>query len=296
MPEQRTPERIRAHYEIEVELADRLRHAPPAERRVLYGTVYDELFQRVPDHPQLTRRADARDQAGYAGIQADLIRQFLPEGGSYVELGAGDCATARALVGYAGRVTAVEVSEEIVPDDLPAGVTVAISDGVSVPVPEASADIVYSNQLMEHLHPDDAVAQLSAVARALKPGGRYLVITPNRLSGPHDVSRAFDDVARGFHLKEYTYRELSGLLRAAGFRRVKVFQRLHGRTLSRLARLMGPASSRPARALARLGDRALVLPLWPFLALERAVSRSPRRLGRLSVFGRALGIHVIAER
>ncbi|HEV3229149.1 MAG TPA: class I SAM-dependent methyltransferase [Solirubrobacteraceae bacterium] len=296
MPEQRSPERVRAHYEIEVELADRLRQAAPAQRRELYGTVYDELFQRVPDHPQLTRRSDAGDRARYAGIQVDLIRQFLPLGGSYVELGAGDCATARGLLEHAGRVTAVEVSEEIIPDDVPAAVAVAISDGVSVPVPESSADVVYSNQLMEHLHPDDATAQLTGVARALKAGGRYIVITPNRLSGPHDVSRSFDDVARGFHLKEYTYRELSDLLREAGFRRVKVFQRLHGRTLSRIAKLAGGPSSRPGRALERFGDRALVLPLWPFLALERVAALAPRRLGHSSVFGRALGLHVIAER
>jgi hypothetical protein len=134
------------------------------------------------------------------------------------------------------------------------------------------------------------------VGRALKPGGRYLVVTPNRLSGPHDISRAFDDVARGFHLKEYTYGELSRALRQAGFRRVRVFQRLHGRTLSRMGRLAGGPSSRPAGALERLGDRALVLPLWPFLALERLVALSPRRLGRLSACQRALGMHVVADR
>jgi len=226
----------------------------------------------------------------------ELIRQFLPPGGSYVELGAGDCATARRVAAHAARVTAVEVSEEIVPADLPESVHVAISDGVSVPVPAASADIVYSNQLMEHLHPDDAFEQLRNVAAALKPGGRYLVITPNRLSGPHDISQAFDPVARGFHLKEYTYRELAALFSQAGFRRVRVFQRLHGRTLTRLAGALGGPSSRVGRVLERLGGRALVLPVAPFVALERVVSLAPGRLGRISAFQRALGISAIAER
>jgi SAM-dependent methyltransferase len=296
MAQARTPGQIREHYDVEVELADRLRQAPPAERRRLYGRVYDELFRRVPDHPQLTRRGDEREQADYASTQVDLIRQFLPANGSYVELGAGDCATARRVAAHAARVTAVEVSEEIIPADLPDSVHVAISDGVSVPVPEATADVVYSNQLMEHLHPDDAFEQLRNVAAVLRPGGRYLVITPNRLSGPHDISQAFDRVARGFHLKEYTYRELATLLRQAGFRRVRVFQRLHGRTLRRLARLLGGSASAPGRALERLGGRTLVLPLSPFLALERLASLSPRRLGRMSAFQRALGISVIAER
>ena len=62
---------------------------------------------------------------------------------------------------------------------------------------------------MEHLHPDDALEQLQNIYSALVPGGIYLCITPNRLSGPQDVSRDFDMVATGFHLKEYTISELS---------------------------------------------------------------------------------------
>ncbi len=47
----RPPAMLRQHYEVEKELADRLRHATREERRILYGTVYDELYQRVPHHP-----------------------------------------------------------------------------------------------------------------------------------------------------------------------------------------------------------------------------------------------------
>ena len=43
----RTTERIRAHYEVERELADRLRNAPREERRALYSLVYDELFRTI---------------------------------------------------------------------------------------------------------------------------------------------------------------------------------------------------------------------------------------------------------
>ena len=56
---QRTPEQLRHHYEVERELADRLRSASREERKQLYAGVYDELFRRVPDHPQLTWREDA---------------------------------------------------------------------------------------------------------------------------------------------------------------------------------------------------------------------------------------------
>jgi hypothetical protein len=100
MSDSRSPDRRRARYEIEVELVDRLRGAGADDRRRLYGQVYDELFARVPDHPQLTQRANP---AAYARDQVEHLHQFLPTGGLYVEIGAGDCSTVRAVAGFAAR-------------------------------------------------------------------------------------------------------------------------------------------------------------------------------------------------
>jgi SAM-dependent methyltransferase len=273
----RSEERLRAHYEVEVELANRLREAPKEERLGLYGRVYDELFERVPDHPQLERRAEPTEQAAYARSQVDLIRRFLPTGGNYVEIGAGDCATVRGVAAFAGHATAVEVSADIVPSDLPDNTTVAISDGVSVPVQPGSADVVYSNQLMEHLHPDDALEQLRNIVTCLRPGGSYICITPNRLTGPHDISAAFDLEPRGFHLAEYTYGELIPTFKRSGFRRVRVLERV------------------PTR-LARLGSGAAALPAFPYLAAERIARVLPRNLVRRTLMRRLLGLNIVAER
>ena len=64
---------------------------------------------------------------------------------------------------------------------------------------------------------------------AIAPGGSYVCVTPNRLNGPHDVSKFFDTVARGFHLKEYTIAELEALFHEVGFRRVEAWPRFDGR-------------------------------------------------------------------
>jgi len=90
-------------------------------------------------------------------------------------------------------------------------------------VPPGSVTVAYSNQLMEHLHPDDAREQLRNIFEALAPGGRYVCLTPNRLNGPHDVSRHFDETATGFHLKEYTIGELRTLFKQAGFSTVDLY-------------------------------------------------------------------------
>lgn len=230
--EARSAQRLRAHYDIERELADRLRDAPAPERRRLYATLYDELFRRVPDHPQLTAHGTAPAREREVDAQMRLLGRFLTPRTTLVEIGPGDCALSFRACATAREVIGVDVSAEITRrDDLPRNFQLRLSDGVSVPVPAGSADVVYSHQLMEHLHPDDAAEQLRAIVAALAPGGVYVCVTPSRLSGPHDISRHFDAQARGLHLREYTATELMALFARAGFAQTRVWITLRGRCL-----------------------------------------------------------------
>lgn len=81
---------------------------------------------------------------------------------------------------------------------------------------------------MEHLHPDDAERQATNVFHCLRLGGKYICITPNRLYGPHDISRYFDREPTGFHLKEYTNLELRDLFSRIGFRRFRAIVSYEG--------------------------------------------------------------------
>lgn len=94
-------------------------------------------------------------------------------------------------------------------------------DAIELDFPAGSFDVAFSSQLIEHLHPDDVELHFASIYRVLKENGVYAFDTPNRLSGPHDVSKYFDDVATGFHLKEWTYRELANGLKKAGFRKLR---------------------------------------------------------------------------
>jgi SAM-dependent methyltransferase len=216
--EPRTADELFEDYSTEKELAARLMAAPPAERARLYSSLYDEMYHRTPRHPQLRQKASPAETAAAVTRQLGRVRPFLDAESVFLEVGPGDCALSLAVAKLVRQVYAVDVSAAITEGAVaPPNFQLILSDGVSIPVPPGSVDVAYSNQLMEHLHPDDAVAQLDAIARSLRPGGVYLLITPNRVSGPHDISAYFDDVATGFHLKEYTFGELRALLRAAGF-------------------------------------------------------------------------------
>jgi hypothetical protein len=75
---------------------------------------------------------------------------------------------------------------------------------------------------MEHLHAEDAIEQLQNIYTALAPGGSHICVTPNKWTGPHDISRYFDDEATGFHMRQYTASELHSLFIEVGFSKIRL--------------------------------------------------------------------------
>lgn len=218
--ETRTIEQIKDHYEVEKALADRLRNARAEDRAKLYSVLYTELFRKVPLHPQLTRVHNAQQLSEIVSEKMRLLSRFLGRDTVFLELGAGDCRLAIEAAKYVKHVYALDVSDEVNQGiERPENFELVLSNGTDIPIAPGSVNVAYSYQLMEHIHPDDAREQLMNIYRVLAPGGVYICITPNRLSGPHDVSRYFDPVATGFHMKEYTVTELGNTFREAGFGR-----------------------------------------------------------------------------
>jgi len=263
----------REHYLIERELAQRLRNASRAERRTLYTELYNELFRRFPQHPQFINKESPEHRARRTREAMSLLGRFLSKDQTFMEVGPGDCVLSFHVARQVKFVYGVDVSSEITRSAVtPPNFHLYISDGTSIPADPASVDVVYSNQLMEHLHPDDALEQLQNIRRALARDGIYICITPNRLTGPHDVSRYFDAVATGFHLKEYTATELARLFKQVGFRKIRV----------------------------AIGARGtfLWIPVWVLWPIERLLEALParvrRRVARSFAFRRMLGVRMRA--
>lgn len=229
----RTPDQIREHYEIAKELSNRLRNASKEERRFLYSFLYNEVLRRVPHHPRLTRKSSSTKTNRDVAAQMKFLKGFLKKGDTFLEVGAGDCALSFKVSKFVKQVFAIDVCDTIDKSAIsPENFSLILSNGTSIPIPGNSLNVAYSHQLMEHLHPDDALDQLRNIYSALTPGGLYICITPNRLKGPHDISKYFDEIATCFHLKEYINSELSSLFRDAGFSKIRVYAGLNGKYMS----------------------------------------------------------------
>lgn len=222
----RSPEALRHHFEVERELAARLRSSRREDRAELVPRLYAELYARVPDHPRRSGSCGvARDERMFRS-RTNLLRPFLSPGVDFVEFGAGDGEFCRVMSSSVRSVTALEVCEQT--DTSPADggdVRWVYYDGLQIPLPDASFDVAFSYQVLEHIHPDDVEIHMREAARMLRPGGVYVLSTPHALSGPHDISRFFTDHLETFHLKEWTYGELSAAFRRAGFNKIDAYVR-----------------------------------------------------------------------
>jgi len=219
LPQNRSFEQIQNHYLVEKAIAERLKTATREERKQIYATMYDELFARVPDHQRLTRRSDEQQTERAKQTRLRLVRNFLTPSSVFVEFAPGDCVFAMQVAEMVRHVYAVDISDQRAADHPNAqNFDLIIYDGYNLDeIPESSVDVAFSDQFIEHLHPDDTRLHFELIQRILKPGGKYVFLTPHAFSGPHDISKYFSYSPQAFHLKEWTYRELKQLFKTLVF-------------------------------------------------------------------------------
>jgi SAM-dependent methyltransferase len=212
-PDTRTARR--PQFEFERLAHARLLACPAAERRALSATIYDELFRRFPQHSVFQLSADQRRAFGRRC--AALVAPFCRPGDEVLEVGCGRGDVLVELAARGCRCTGIEPSREMIAMNRADNVRLQQGWAESLDFPDRSFDLVFSQQVVEHLHPEDVPRHLQEAFRVLKPGGRVLLETPNCRTGPQDISRGFTRSAEGLHLKEWSVAELTAALRRAGF-------------------------------------------------------------------------------
>lgn len=106
----------------------------------------------------------------------DTLRESIPAGAVVLDAGCGSGRIFRYELEPGCRVVGVDIGAEL-RDNPNVGERVR-GDAQRLPFAGASFDAVLASHVMEHLtEPERALAE---VARVLRPGGRLLLLTPNR--------------------------------------------------------------------------------------------------------------------
>ena len=223
--------RILKQYKLEIKYATKLKNTPNPERASLYKILYDDFYKKLPDNPIKLKTRNKNYVNERTQRQIKFLSPFLKQYTNFIEIGSGDFSLTISLSPYVNYIMGIDVSDENISDEwiIPKNVEIYIaSDSTSMPNKNHFFHIAYSNQLLEHFHPEDLDIHLSNVYNLLKNKGIYVFQTPHKFFGPHDVSKFFHNEAVGFHLKEYSNLELYLVLNKAGFRRIKLLTGIKG--------------------------------------------------------------------
>ncbi len=157
-----------------------------------------------------------------AGYRADVMYLHANPGGRLLEIGFGAGAKLRAMKSYGWRVKGVDRDPLAVKRARDAGLDADLGTLEEQRYPSGSFDAVVTNHVIEHV--PDPVGLMREVRRVLRPGGRFVVLTPNseswgtRIFAHADVM--YMDTPR--HLYLFSMSSLRRTAEAAGFTSLQV--------------------------------------------------------------------------
>ena len=142
-----------------------------------------------------------------------------------LDIGCGAGLNSRALSAKGHTVVGVDISREAIRKYRASGFEGEVCDlEKGFPFPDSSFDLVFSSEVIEHLQ--DPLRMLGESERVLKPGGRFVLSTPNsaflvyRFLGLFGKTVA--DLQHPKHLQFFSLRGLARLIREAGFVQIEI--------------------------------------------------------------------------
>lgn len=223
---------MEAFKKLEFEYAKKLRKSNYVERRELYSEAYSKVsVLRMAELPKDIRKRTA----GTSDALLNCLRRICKSEDNILEVGCGRGYTCLKLAPHVKSIFGTDVSDPALTEAIyllkenhidNVQVIKVNADELMARFEKKSFDKVISIDVYEHLHPEDAIKHLSQVCSILKPNGEYIIITPNRLNGPHDITKKVfphSSNAIGFHLNETCYTELIELMKDIGFTKFRSF-------------------------------------------------------------------------
>jgi SAM-dependent methyltransferase len=141
------------------------------------GTFYRWFSDRQKELTSFGRARRGRTERSRLG----LLMRFAPPG-QMLEIGPGHGTLALGAIEAGWRYRAVEASAILIDELRAKGLDVTEGWAPPIPAPDASADVVYADQVLEHMSGIDAAREFVAEARrVLRPGGTLFVVVPDYL-------------------------------------------------------------------------------------------------------------------
>jgi len=156
-----------------------------------------------------TRLAPSESRSKVWKHLCNYLTRWIAPDADILELGAGWCDFANHVRG--ARVVAMDL-DATVKRSAAAHVESVVGDSTDLrQFVDASFDVVFASNLLEHLERAGASRLLAEARRVLRPGGRLILIQPNFRLQP---GRYFDDFT---HVAIYTDKSLADYLVAEGW-------------------------------------------------------------------------------
>ena len=210
-------ERSREQFEYERMLRERILSCTKDVRPDVCASAYADLFAAFPDHSVFV---SDEERIRIGKLNAGMVAPLLKAQSDVLEVGCGRGDVLLELARLGHRCTGTEPSVDMI-ELCSKEVKVLRGFADRLEFPDASFDLVFSQQVVEHLHPDDVPSHFQEAFRVLRLDGVFAVETPNPTTGPQDISRGFTRTAQGLHLKEWSVGELLREFQRAGFRHVQ---------------------------------------------------------------------------
>jgi len=205
-------------------------------------------------------RTEQTDPAGFYRLIADdalaLIEPHRPvDGLTVLDIGGGPGHYTRAFREAGARCVLVDVELDEIAETGPTATDTLVGTAAQLPFPDASVDVVFSSNMLEHVADPDHVR--GELVRVLKPGGLFVLSYTNWLSpwGGHETSPWH---FLGGRFAARRYEKKNGVKPKNDF----------GRSLFAISVANGLAWGKSRADLALLDERPRYLPRWAKVVLK----------------------------